>query len=61
MSPPNARSDPRCEVFRNGFETVADEMALILMRTAHSPIVRDSMDYSTAALRRRGPVRRRRA
>jgi N-methylhydantoinase B len=36
------------EVFQNGFETVADEMALILMRTAYSPIVRDSMDYSTA-------------
>jgi N-methylhydantoinase B len=36
------------EVFKNGFETVADEMALILMRTAYSPIVRDSMDYSTA-------------
>lgn len=36
------------EIIRNGFETVADEMALILMRTAHSTIVRDSMDYSTA-------------
>jgi hypothetical protein len=24
------------EVFKNGFEAVADEMALILMRTAHS-------------------------
>jgi N-methylhydantoinase B len=36
------------EVFKNGFEAVADEMALILMRTAHSPIVRDAMDYSTA-------------
>jgi N-methylhydantoinase B len=36
------------EVFKNGFEAVADEMALILMRTAHSPIVRDAMDFSTA-------------
>jgi N-methylhydantoinase B len=36
------------EVLKNGFEAVADEMALILMRTAHSPIVRDAMDYSTA-------------
>jgi N-methylhydantoinase B len=36
------------EVFKNGFEAIADEMALILMRTAHSPIVRDAMDYSTA-------------
>lgn len=36
------------EVLKNGFEAIADEMALILMRTAHSPIVRDAMDYSTA-------------
>ncbi|MDE1571155.1 hydantoinase B/oxoprolinase family protein [Aquabacter sp. P-9] len=36
------------EIIRNGFSTVADEMALILMRSAHSMIVRDSMDYSTA-------------
>jgi len=36
------------EVLKNGFESIADEMALILMRTAHSPIVRDAMDYSTA-------------
>lgn len=36
------------EVFRNAFEAIADQMALILMRTAYSPIVRDAMDYSTA-------------
>lgn len=36
------------EVIRNGLDTVADEMALILMRTAYSAIIRDSMDYSTA-------------
>ena len=36
------------EVFRNAFESSADQMALILMRTAHSPIVRDAMDFSTA-------------
>ena len=36
------------EIIRNGFSTIADEMALILMRSAHSMIVRDSMDYSTA-------------
>lgn len=41
--------DPiRLEVLKNGFDMIADEMALILMRTAHSPIVRDSMDFSTA-------------
>lgn len=46
------RSEPEdpilLEVFRNAFEAIADQMALILMRTAHSPIVRDAMDYSTA-------------
>jgi N-methylhydantoinase B len=36
------------EVFRNAFESSADQMALILMHTAHSPIVRDAMDFSTA-------------
>jgi N-methylhydantoinase B len=36
------------EVLKNGFDTVADEMALILMKTAYSGIVRDSMDFSTA-------------
>jgi N-methylhydantoinase B len=36
------------EVLKNGFEAIADEMALVLMRTAYSPIVRDSMDFSTA-------------
>lgn len=41
--------DPvRLEVLKNAFDTVADEMALMLMRAAYSPIVRDSMDYSTA-------------
>ena len=41
--------DPiRLEVLKNAFDTIADEMAIMLMRSAHSPIVRDSMDYSTA-------------
>ncbi|MCX8996988.1 hydantoinase B/oxoprolinase family protein [Rhizobiaceae bacterium BDR2-2] len=41
--------DPiRLEVLKNAFDSVADEMALMLMRAAYSPIVRDSMDYSTA-------------
>ena len=41
--------DPvRLEVIKNGFDAIADEIALILLRTAYSSIVRDSMDYSTA-------------
>lgn len=42
-------TDPmRLEIVRHGFDTVADEMALILMKAAYSAIIRDSMDYSTA-------------
>ena len=44
------------EIIRNGFSTVADEMALILMRSAHSMIVRDSMDYSTAICDAQGRI-----
>src|SRR3954464_14179303 len=36
------------EVLKNGFDTIADEMALVVMRSAYSSIVRDTMDYSTA-------------
>jgi N-methylhydantoinase B len=36
------------EVIRNALAAAADEMALIIMRSAYSPVVRDSMDYSTA-------------
>jgi N-methylhydantoinase B len=46
--PQNSVDSLTLEIIRNGFSTVADEMALILMRSAHSMIVRDSMDYSTA-------------
>ncbi|SLN75663.1 hydantoinase B/oxoprolinase family protein [Oceanibacterium hippocampi] len=42
------RVDPiTLEVIRNGLSSIADEMALILMRSAYSPVVRDIMDYST--------------
>ncbi len=36
------------EVIKNALDSVADEMALIVMRSAYSGIVRDAMDYSTA-------------
>jgi N-methylhydantoinase B len=42
------------EVLKNGFDSIADEMALIVMRTAYSAIVRDSLDYSTALCDRHG-------
>ena len=42
------------EVIKNGFESIADEIALIMLRTAYSAIVRDAMDYSTAICDSRG-------
>ncbi|MSP68129.1 MAG: hydantoinase B/oxoprolinase family protein [Alphaproteobacteria bacterium] len=36
------------ELIRSSFDAIADQMALIMLRTAHSGIVRDTMDYSTA-------------
>ena len=42
------------EVIKNGFDTIADEIALIIMRTAYSAIVRESMDFSTAICDARG-------
>jgi len=44
------------EVIKNALSSIADEMALVLMRSAYSPVVRDSMDYSTALCDRNGQV-----
>ena len=53
----NRSSDPiTLEVVKNALSSLADEMALVIMRTAYSSIVRDSMDYSTGLCDRRGRV-----
>ena len=44
------------EVVKNALSSIADEMALVIMRTAYSAIVRDSMDYSTGVCDRHGEV-----
>lgn len=36
------------EIIKNALDTIADDMAMVIMRTSYSPIIRDSMDYSTA-------------
>ena len=36
------------EVIKSALDSIADQSAIILMRSAYSPIVRDSLDYSTA-------------
>lgn len=51
------RSDPiTVQVLRNALSSISDEMALAIMRTAYSSIVRDSMDYSTGLCDRQGRV-----
>jgi N-methylhydantoinase B len=44
------------EVIKNALSSTADEMALIVMRSAYSAVVRDTMDYSTALCDRHGQV-----
>jgi N-methylhydantoinase B len=42
------RVDPiTFEVLKSAFDSIADQMAITLMRSAYSAIVRDSVDYST--------------
>ncbi|MBL8700653.1 MAG: hydantoinase B/oxoprolinase family protein [Alphaproteobacteria bacterium] len=44
----NAIDPFQLEVIRHSFDAVAEDMSLTLMRTAHSGIVRDSLDFSTS-------------
>ena len=50
-------SDPiSFEVVKNGLEALADELAITIVRTAHSQVVRDNMDFSTAICDSKGRV-----
>src|SRR6516165_3116607 len=43
------RVDPiLLELIRNGLESIVDDMALTLVRTAYSPNLKRAMDFSTA-------------
>ena len=53
---PSAVDPITLEVVKNALASTADEMALVVMRSAYSPVVRDTMDYSTALCDRRGRV-----
>ena len=44
------------EVVKNALASAADEMALVIMRSAYSSVVRETMDYSTALCDRKGRV-----
>jgi N-methylhydantoinase B len=50
------RDSATFEVFRNAVTGAADEMAITVLRTAHSQIVASSMDFSTALCDARGRV-----
>lgn len=58
---PAPHMDPRIdpitlEVIQNALSSIADELALVIMRSAYSNIVRDSMDYSTAVCDHAGRI-----
>jgi N-methylhydantoinase B len=36
------------EVIKNALDSIADEMALVVMRSGYSPVVRDSLDKGFA-------------
>lgn len=44
------------ELFKNAIFSIADEMAVTVIRTAYSSVVRDNMDFSTALADRHGRV-----
>lgn len=44
------------EVIQHGLGSIVDEMALTVMRTAYSGVVKDALDYSTAFCDRNGEV-----
>ncbi len=44
------------EVVQNGLSSLVDNMALAVMRTAHSGVVKDAMDYSTGLCNTSGTV-----
>lgn len=47
--------DPiRFEVIKNALDAIADEMAVVIVRSAHSPIIREALDFSTAVMNHQG-------
>lgn len=57
MSLPAAAPDPfTAEVVKGALTSLADEMAVSILRTAHSEVIRDTMDFSTAIFDGRGQL-----
>ena len=56
-TPASVEVDPITrEVISNGLTSLANEMAVVVVRTAHSQVVRDSLDFSTAVFDPQGRV-----
>src|SRR5687768_15215094 len=43
-----ARDPIQFELIKNALGSIADEMALTIVRTSHSAVLKDNMDFSTA-------------
>ncbi len=57
ISTPTRKTDAiTLEVIENALGSMVDEMALIVMRTAYSGVVKDAMDFSTAFCNQRGEM-----
>ena len=53
--PERSRIDPiNFDLIKNSLESIVDDMALTIVRTAYSNVVRDNMDFSTGFCDRRG-------
>jgi N-methylhydantoinase B len=49
--------DPiRFEVIKSALDAIADEMGVVIVRSAHSPIIRDALDFSTAVMDHQGSM-----
>lgn len=56
MSKPVIHDPATFEVFRNAISGLADQMAITVLRTAHSQIVAESMDFSAALCDAKGQL-----
>jgi N-methylhydantoinase B len=53
---PKAKDVTWLEIIKNAFESIADGMAVTIVRTSRSSVVRSSLDFSTAVLNHRGEL-----
>ena len=52
----DARDPIALELFKNALFAIADEMALTIVRTSYSGVIKDNMDFSTAFCDARGKL-----